>query len=417
MIKSIRGFRDILPPDSAVFAELEATARKTLGIYGYCEVRIPSVEMYELFVKSTGETTDIVEKEMYTFEDRKGRRLSLRPEGTPGLLRAYIQNQLGAQNPRQKLYYVGNMFRAERPQAGRYREFGQIGAEYIGNPSPAADAESILTLASVLRNFRLTDFNVEINTLGCPECRRKYRETLLKFLSRQKSEFCENCASRIERNPFRVLDCKIDGPKLSDSLPKLELCKECQTNFDEIKNLLEKQNQKFNVNPKLVRGLDYYNATVFEFTVQGIGSQDAVAGGGRYDALIKSMGGADTPAIGWALGIDRVVNARLAKEKATELGVDVFVVSLDGKFNEMAFSTMQKLRGQGISTDGAQFLQNIKNQMKSANRSGAKAVIIIGEDEVKKSVYTLKDLTSGEQLQVPFDQIQTAISKITKKNQ
>ncbi|HOW90537.1 MAG TPA: histidine--tRNA ligase, partial [Elusimicrobiales bacterium] len=306
MTVSLRGFRDILPPESDLFAAVESAARRTFALHGYREIRLPTIEARELFVKSTGDTTDIVEKEMYAFTDQGGREVAVRPEGTPGLVRAYIEHNLSQSGKNAKYFYIGSMFRAERPQAGRYREFTQIGAEYIGNPSPFADAEAIIMLVRLLEQAGLPGLSVEINSLGCAECRGAYRAVLTSFLKGVSGELCEPCRSRIERNPLRALDCKADGPALAGKAPKLSLCAPCAEHFGRTQDLLKSAAVEFRVNTGMVRGLDYYTRTVFEVRTRALGSQDAVAGGGRYDDLVRSMGGPQAPAIGWAMGLDRV---------------------------------------------------------------------------------------------------------------
>ncbi|MDD2774294.1 MAG: histidine--tRNA ligase [Elusimicrobiales bacterium] len=409
-IQSIRGFRDILPPQSGIFASFEAKAREVFARYGYSEIRVPTVEMKELFVKSTGETTDIVEKEMYAFEDAGGRHLALRPEGTPGVVRAYIENNLHAQDPRRKFFYVGSMFRAERPQAGRYREFEQIGMEYFGNAHPAADAESIALLASVLSAAGLTDFRADINSLGCAQCRPVYRQNLIAFLNSRKDALCENCKKRIETNPMRALDCKTDGPELFRTAPAQEFCPGCAEHFAAVQSLLKETGTPFEVNRAVVRGLDYYSRTVFEFRSSAIGAQDAIAGGGRYDALVGSMGGPQVPAIGWALGADRVVSL-LEKNAAPQSGPGVFVVSMEEATHRTAFRLLAQLRAAGVCADGGAFAQSMKAQLRAADRCGAKFAVIIGGDEMQKRAAALKNLQTGEQKEIPFDDLPSILKK------
>ena len=408
MAKLVRGFRDIFEPQSNAFTELENCARGVFSTYGFGELRLPTVELKELFVKSTGETTDIVQKEMYAFEDAGHRQLAIRPEGTPGVVRAYLENNFVQNAPVQKLYYIGNMFRAERPQAGRYREFEQIGAEYIGNSAPAADAEVILMLKDIVAKFGAKNYVVKINSLGCDKCRPLYRQALIDFLSKEKDTLCENCQTRLEKNPLRVLDCKIDGARFAGRVPTMQLCPECQEHFDTVQHLL-KGKIDFVVDPMLVRGLDYYSRTVFEFQAGEL-SQNAIAAGGRYDSLIKNMGGPATPAIGWAMGAERVILSR--GEVPTQKQGSVCVVSLEKACNETAFNLMQDLRAAGVRTEGGLFDRNIKGQMKQADRCGARYALILGGDELQKQVATLKDLTTGEQKQIPFAGLVTEVKKI-----
>ena len=408
MAKLVRGFRDIFGPEAAALTALEASARKVFKLYGVSELRIPTVEQKELFVKATGTTTDIVQKEMYSFEDAGHRLLALRPEGTPGVARAYIENNFAQGSPVQQFFYIGNMFRAERPQAGRYREFEQIGAESIGNSAPAADAEMILMLKDIVSSFGAKNYRVKINSLGCDKCRPLYRQALIDFLSKEKDTLCQNCQTRLEKNPLRVLDCKIDGPRFAGRVPTLTLCPECQAHFDEVQRLL-KGKIDFIVDPMLVRGLDYYSRTVFEFQA-GDTSQNAIAAGGRYDGLIKSMGGPATPAVGWAMGVERVIASR--GEAPLSAQKSVFVASLAPACNETAFNLMQDLRQAGVRTEGGLFDKNAKGQMKQANRCGAAYALILGEDELAKNEITLKDLTSGEQKQIPLASIVQEVKKL-----
>lgn len=391
-----------------MFTELENCARGVLRRYGFTELRLPTVEQKELFVKSTGETTDIVQKEMYSFEDAGRRQLAIRPEGTPGVVRAYLENNFTQAAPVQKFYYIGNMFRAERPQAGRYREFEQIGAESIGNSAPAADAEMILMLKDIVSAFGAKNYSVKINSLGCDKCRPLYRQALIDFLSKEKDTLCENCQTRLEKNPLRVLDCKVDGPRFAGKVPTMTLCPECQAHFEEVQRLLTGKID-FIADPMLVRGLDYYSRTVFEFQA-GDTSQNAIAAGGRYDGLIKSMGGPATPAVGWAMGVERVIAARGETPAAREKSV--YVVSLGRECNETAFNLMQALRQAGVRTEGGLFDKNAKGQMKQANRAEASYALILGEDEMAKKEITLKDLTSGEQKQVPLESIVQEVKQL-----
>ena len=408
MAKLVRGFRDIFEPQSNQFTQLENCARSVFALYGFGELRLPTVELKELFVKSTGETTDIVQKEMYAFEDAGHRQLAIRPEGTPGVVRAYLENNFVQQAPVQKFYYIGNMFRAERPQAGRYREFEQIGAEYIGNASPAADAEVILMLKDIVSSFGATHYVVKMNSLGCDTCRPVYRQVLIDFLSKEKDSLCENCQARLEKNPLRVLDCKIDAARFTGRVPTMQLCPQCQEHFDTVQRLL-KGKIDFVIDPMLVRGLDYYTRTVFEFQA-GTTSQNAIAAGGRYDTLIKHMGGPATPAIGWAMGVERVIASR--EQEPAAFAKQVSVVSLEKACNQAAFDLMQALRAAGIRTQGGLFDKNIKGQMKQADRCHAAYALILGGDELAKQVVTLKDLTTGEQKQFPLGEIVNEVKKL-----
>ncbi|HCC49338.1 MAG TPA: histidine--tRNA ligase [Elusimicrobia bacterium] len=413
-LHSLRGFRDLLPPDSALFASLEAAAREVFALYGYQEVRIPTIELKELFVKSTGETTDIVEKEMYAFTDGGGREVAVRPEGTPGVVRAYIEQNLSQNGRNAKFFYIGNMFRAERPQAGRFREFTQIGAEHIGNASPYADAETITMLVRLLEKVGLTGCSVELNSLGCADCRKTYRETLLNYLRLNAATLCEPCKGRIERNPLRALDCKIDGPALAEKAPRLSLCPACEEHFARTQQLLKISGVEHKVNPGLVRGLDYYTRTVFEVRSSALGSQDAVCGGGRYDDLVKSMGGPAAPAVGWALGVDRL--AMLLKDKpAPDHSPKAFVVAASKEAGAKAYELLTAVRAAGVSADFSSFDLSLKSQMRSADKSGASFALIIGEDELKAGTCAVKPLKQpGEQKIIPLPETPSTLSQLLK---
>ena len=414
MINSLRGFRDLLPPESDLFTRIEAAAREVFGLYGYQELRIPALEKKELFVKSTGDTTDIVEKEMYAFTDGGGREVAMRPEGTPGVVRAYIEHNLGQTGRNGKFFYIGSMFRAERPQAGRYREFTQIGAEHIGNPSPAADAESISMLVRLLEKAGVTGCSVVINSLGCAECRKAYREILLGYLRGRAEKLCEPCRGRIERNPLRALDCKTDGPWLAQEAPKLSLCPACETHFSATQRLLGAAGVAYQVNTSLVRGLDYYTNTVFEVRSSALGSQDAVCGGGRYDDLVKSMGGPAAPAIGWAVGVDRM--AMLLKDKpAPDSAPKTFIVAASKEAGDKAFALVTAMRAARISSDFSNFELSLKSQMRSADKSGAAFALLIGEDELKAGTVAVKSLKEhGEQKTVPLPDAPSTIQQLLK---
>lgn len=401
-LQSVRGFKDILPPDSERTAAFENSARRVLERFGFRELRLPTLEALELFVKSTGETTDIVEKEMFALTDAGGRSLALRPEGTPGAVRAYLQHSLHGQGGRTKLFYMGSMFRAERPQAGRLREFEQIGAESFGNAHPAADAEAILALCEIFDEGGLRGRTaVHLNNLGCenPDCRPAFRARLLEFLRSVSSELCDNCKRRIERNPLRALDCKGDAPRLKSDprTPKLSPCADCRRHFETLLALLPSQGPSAPVlDDSLVRGLDYYTRTVFEIKSREVGSQDALAGGGRYDGLVKSMGGPDTPAVGWALGVERTLMAlKAAQEPPLRPGPAVYVASQSEapEIERAAMGLLQSVRAAGFSAEGGYFGHSLKSQMREADRLGARFAAIFGESEFREGgKCTVKDL-------------------------
>ena len=415
-LRALRGFRDLLSPETDIFSYIENAAKEIFKVYSYNEIRIPTVEMAELFIKSTGETTDIVEKEMYSFIDAGKRNIALRPEGTPCVARAFVQHKLNLSGKNSKFFYIGNMFRAERPQAGRFREFEQLGIEYLGNPSASADAEAIILLMAFLKKTGAKDYFAEINSLGCSDCREKYKKELLEYLKKNASELCQWCQNRIEKNPLRALDCKTDGPKLSLEAPKLSLCADCSTHFEKVEELLRIAKIDFKVNKNLVRGLDYYTRTVFEVKSSALGSQDAIAGGGRYDNLVKSMGGQDTPAVGWSLGVDRL--AILLKDTITlkNNSPKVFVVCADkNAFNE-SFKILNNLRNGNISADFSNFELSLRSQMRSADKSGATLALIMGEEELKNSSCSIKFLKSEEkQQEIPLNELLKKTKNILNK--
>lgn len=416
--KPLRGFRDLLPPDSELTTALEAAARETLALYGYAELRLPALELRELFVKATGETTDIVEKEMFQFEDAGGRRVALRPEGTPGAVRAFLDARLSQQGAGAKLFYSGPMYRAERPQAGRYREFLQIGVEYFGNPHPAADAECILALRAVFARAGVADsLRLRLNNLGCDasaECRPAFRSSFREFLRAREDSLCESCRRRIERNPLRALDCKSDGPRLAEQAPRLKPCPPCFEHVEAVARLLASAGcDRIDRDPNLVRGLDYYTRTVFEFASDLVGSQDALAGGGRYDALVAGMGGPPTPAVGWALGVERSLLAASKLPGALEAlrrGMPaaelVFVASAGPApaLAEAGVRALEELRRFGIRAAGGLFAASLKSQLREAGRRGARYAVILGESELAAAIpsCTVKDMSDGSQRAVPL---------------
>jgi histidyl-tRNA synthetase len=400
-----RGTKDILPDASEQWRYVETKVRSVCDLYGYKEIRTPIFEHTELFLRGIGETTDIVEKEMYSFTDRGKRNITLRPENTAAVVRAYLEHKLYADTPLNKLFYIGPMFRYDRPQAGRYRQFHQFGVEAIGTSNAAVDAEIIILAVQFLKALGLTELKLNINSVGCPKCRPVYREKLQAFLHDKLDELCHDCQSRYDRNPMRVLDCKNEKcTELSQGAPKMAdcLCDECNTHFNQLKNLLKTANIEFVLNPRLVRGLDYYTKTAFEIQYSPLGAQSAVCGGGRYDGLIEECGGSSTPAIGFAIGLERVL---LALEKQNLLpnfegNLDALVVALDVESQPSAFKILCDLRKANFKSDMDFAGRSLKSQMKQANKLGAKYAIIIGEDEVKEASVMLKNMQTGEQEKV-----------------
>ena len=402
--QSIRGTRDILPPESAKWLWLEEKFRGVLSRFGYSEIRTPIFEYTELFHKGTGESTDIVLKEMYTFQDRGGRSLTLRPEGTPSVARSVIEHGLLKRSKVLKLYYFGPMFRYGRPQAGRFRQFDQVGAELIGDVSVDGDAESIHLHVMLLRELGLTAFTVKLNSVGCGKCRPYYSRLIQERLKDTLDGLCDDCKVRFDRNPLRILDCKVDDCKKAvERVPSILecLCEECLHRFDELKERLEAIGLDFQVDPGLVRGLDYYTKTAFEIHHSMLGAQSALGGGGRYDRLIELYGGLPTPAVGFAAGLDRILLA-VDKEKLEiplPAGTDVYVVSVSEKTRRKCFAVAAELRKTlRVELDLAR--RSLQAQMKGANSLGARFSVIVGEDELSSGVFTVKDMMSGEQAKV-----------------
>jgi histidyl-tRNA synthetase len=409
--KAPRGTHDIFGSQAAGMRFIEFAAKEVFARYNFTEVRTPIFEDFGLFTRSIGETTDIVEKEMYVFEDRKGRKLALRPEGTASLVRAYIEHRLDVSHPSGKFFYSGEMFRYERPQAGRYRQFSQIGGEYYGTLSPTADAEIITVAAKILGLCGIGNIKIHINSLGCAECRPKFRQALIDYFSSAK-DLCVDCNRRLEKNPLRLLDCKIDAHKFTN-VPQMAdyLCAPCKEHFTSVKGFLSSAQIDFVEDGKLVRGLDYYTRTVFEVRSGDVGAQEAIAAGGRYDNLVKELGGQNTPAVGFALGTERVW---LAAQKA---GLDerlgkteiVYVASMSDALYNQAFAFANNLRLDNISpeikalfnkkfaVEGPIISKNLTAQLKQADKLGAAKVVIFADDEFAKGNIIIKDMQTKEQ--------------------
>ena len=405
-----RGTKDILPDTVGDWNYVEGEIRELCRRFGYSEIRTPIFEHTELFQRGIGEGTDVVDKEMYTFTDRGERSITLRPENTASAVRAYLQNKLYAQSNLVKLFYIGSMFRYDRPQAGRMREFHQFGVEALGEANPAVDAEVILLAMNLLEGLGLKDLELSINSVGCPKCRSKYRTMLQDFFRDKLDDLCEDCRSRFERSPLRILDCKKDSdkPYMADA-PKITdcLCEECADHFAKLKELLSSAGISFNHDPRLVRGLDYYTKTAFEIKYPPLGAQSAVAGGGRYDGLIEEMGGNPTPAVGFAPGLERLL---LALESQNLLpkknrSVDAYVVALGEAAQAEGFKLLNSLRQQGLSAAMDFAGRSMKAQMKQANKLGARYSVILGEDEIAEGVVMLRSMEDSSQDKVPMDQV------------
>jgi histidyl-tRNA synthetase len=393
-ISAVRGFRDILPEESGLWQVLESQARASFAAYGFSEIIVPVVEKTELFARAIGETTDIVEKEMYTFVDRDESSLTLRPEGTASVIRAYIEHSLHHKEPVSKLFYIGPMFRRERPQKGRYRQFHQIGAEILGRDDALIDAELLLMLNDLFKTLRL-EVSVDVNSLGCPVCRPRFRESLQAFGESKLAQLCENCHNRLHRNPLRILDCKEPGCRAATSdAPVLRdfLCDECQAHFTKVETCLRQENVTININPRLVRGLDYYCRTSFEIIAHGLGSQNAVCGGGRYDGLVEQLGGPAVPGIGFAIGVERLVMLLQAQERHLSSAPDVFIAPLGEAAEGQAFSLARRLRQEGYWVELEGGGRGLKAQMRRADKLNARHVLILGENELTAGKATVRDM-------------------------
>ncbi|MDJ0331032.1 histidine--tRNA ligase [Planococcus sp. S3-L1] len=418
-IQAPRGTYDVLPDQSAKWQEVEQKINNLCRLYQYKEIRTPIFEHTELFQRGVGDTTDIVQKEMYTFQDRGDRSLTLRPEGTASVVRSYVENKLfGMPDQPVKLFYTGPMFRYERPQAGRMRQFVQFGVEAIGSKDPAIDAEVISLAMEVYRAVGLKQLRLVINSLGDTESRVAHKKALITHFEPSINEFCSDCQTRLEKNPLRILDCKVDrqhplmatAPSLADYLNE-----ESQAYFDEVQAYLSSMDIEFVVDPNLVRGLDYYNHTAFEIMsdAEGFGAITTLAGGGRYNGLVEDLGGPESPGIGFAMSIERLLLA-LEMEKV-EIGqsnnLEVYVVAMDETTKKKAFAVVRDLRLNGISADMDFAGRKVKAQMKSADRKGAAFVVVIGETELESGKVALKEMATGEQQEMAFEEIAASLLK------
>jgi histidyl-tRNA synthetase len=413
-IQLIRGFKDILPGETELWQYVERTAVTLFEDFGYREIRIPIMEKTELFARSIGEDTDIVEKEMYTFEDRQGDLLTLRPEATASICRAYIQHKMYARDPVRKFYTIGPMFRRERPQKGRYRQFYQIDAEIFGVASPYADAELIFLLRNLFERLKVTDTTAHVNSLGCPNCRPRFKAALSKLLAEAAPSLCSDCLRRKDRNPMRVLDCKVPGcreamagaPSIIDYL-----CEECRVHFATVTDTLSRLGVPYTVDKQLVRGLDYYTRTAFEIQTGALGAQSAVAGGGRYDGLIASLGGPTMPAIGFAIGFDRLAEIVALNTPAAVRPPDIYIAALGRAAGRMAFewTTALGLKGIGAAMDYED--RSLKAQMKQADRLGAGKVLIVGESELESGMAILRDMATRRQREIPLGGVVEALTE------
>ncbi|HEX9614859.1 MAG TPA: histidine--tRNA ligase [Bacteroidota bacterium] len=412
--RSIKGTKDILPGETARWQIVEQTIHRVFAIFNYREIRTPIFESTSLFSRSIGELTDIVSKEMYTFVDRSNESVTLRPEGTASTLRAYIQNNLGEQGSLMKLYYIGPMFRQERPQAGRLRQFHQFGAEALGSTAPELDVEMMLIALRIYESLNIRSTSLLVNSVGCEKCRPQYKQLLTKELLKIKSKLSPESQARIEQNPLRVLDSKDETDrKLTASMPLIKdhLCKECADHFETAQKILKSLGISFTIDGRLVRGLDYYTKTAFEITSKDLGSQDALAGGGRYDLLVEELGGKPTPGTGFAAGMERMMMVLEKKGEAVEpLKPKVYLIGLDESSRSWAFVKACELRAKGIPAETDYLGRSVKAQMRDANRQNADYVVVVGEQELKSGQAKLKNMKSGEELAVALEALGQSLS-------
>ena len=420
--KAIKGTKDVLPKDVHKNQYIEATVLETAQKFGYKEIRTPVFENTELFQRGVGDTTDIVQKEMYSFDDKGGRNITLRPEGTAGAARAFLENGLSNEALPQKVCYLASCYRYEKPQAGRLREFHQFGVECFGTASPLADAEIIALAKSVFDELGVKDLSLEINSIGCPKCRAEYHKALKEYFRARQDELCDTCRDRLERNPMRILDCKSPiCAEIAKSAPSVldYLCDECREHFEAVQKYLKAENIEFTVNPKIVRGLDYYTKTVFEFISNSIGAQAAVAAGGRYDGLIEELGGKPTPSLGFGMGLERLLllmetqGCEFPKSEAP----DLFIAALGEKAVLKAVETAQDMRAEGFSCVYDLNERNLRAQMKYADKLGAKFITVIGDNEVDEGITKLKNMATGEETEIALDTFVSGYYNITLSEQ
>ncbi|NOX24747.1 MAG: histidine--tRNA ligase [Deltaproteobacteria bacterium] len=402
MVKALKGFKDILPDEANLWQDVERVARQIFHRFGYREIRVPILEKTGLFARSIGETTDIVEKEMYSFTDRNGDSLTMRPEGTAPVLRAFIEHNLQAERPVQKLYTMGPMFRHERPQKGRLRQFHQMSVEAIGADQPEIDAE-IMAMASMVISELGLDVSLEINSLGCPKCRPAFNQALLDFLAENAGSLCPDCERRRYKNPLRVLDCKnktcqaryVNAPSI-----QAHLCPECAAHFQAVESYLKALDIRYKVNPFMVRGLDYYTRTTFELLTNALGAQSAVGAGGRYDGLIEQLGGPALPGIGFAMGLERLTLLLAAQQRKSSQRIDIFIAALGGAALERGVLLAHALRQRGVAVVMDYAGRSLKSQMKQAARHDSRFTLIIGENELAGGQAVMRDMESHEQVDV-----------------
>ena len=416
MIQIPKGCKDVLPSQVYLWHRIEETARKTAAAYAFKEIRTPVFEHTELFARGVGDTTDIVNKEMYTFLDKGGRSVTLRPEGTAGVARAFLEHGLAGGVMPFKAYYMISAFRYERPQAGRLREFHQFGAELYGAAGPEADAEAISFADSFLRALGLEKVALRINSIGCKHCRARYHEALKAYFAPHLGGMCEDCRNRYEKNPMRILDCKVEGCKaVAAGAPRMldYLCDDCRAHFDRVRSLLTQAGVAHTVDPSIVRGLDYYSRTVFEFVSAAAGAQGTVLGGGRYDTLLEQMDGKAVPAVGFAAGMERLLLVMESEDKlpAPEEGVDCYLAGMDASSRERAFLLANELRRQGVSCETDLMERSVKAQFKYADKTGARFVAVLGERELLEGAAEVKDMKTSSSERVKLEELANYIQR------
>lgn len=422
LTKAIKGTKDVLPAESYKNQYIEATCLSVAENFGYKEMRTPVFEHTELFQRGVGDTTDVVQKEMYTFDDKGGRSITLRPEGTAGAARAFLENGLSNEALPQKICYLTSCYRYEKPQAGRLREFHQFGIECFGATSPLADAEMISLAKQVFDELGVQKLHLELNSIGCPKCRADYHNALREYFKAHTNELCDTCNERLERNPMRILDCKSPVCKeISKNAPVVldYLCDECKEHFEKVKSYLDAMNIGYIVNPQIVRGLDYYTKTVFEFVSDEIGSQGTVCGGGRYDGLIEELGGQHTPSLGFGMGLERIQLVMEAQGCAfpEPNKLDLFIVAMGEKAELKAVEIAKDMRSEGFSVQYDLNSRSLRAQMKYADKVCAKYLVVIGEDEVNSGIAKLKDMQTGESTEVSLTTFVNAYYSVSMESQ
>ena len=421
-IKRPNGTEDVIPKNINKWHTVENIAKDVASMYGFKEIRIPTFENTELFQRSVGETTDVVQKEMYTFDDKGGRSITLRPEGTAGAVRSFLENGLCNEALPQKVCYLISCYRYEKPQAGRLREFHQFGVECFGTASPLADAEIIALAKSIFDTLGVRDLSLEINSIGCPKCRAEYHKALKEYFASRKDELCDTCKGRLDRNPMRILDCK--SPichEIAQGAPVVidYLCDECKEHFEKVQKYLDAQNIEYKINPQIVRGLDYYTKTVFEFVSNSIGAQGTVCGGGRYDGLVEELGGQHTASLGFAMGLERLMLLMEAQgcEFPQAEKPDLFIVALGEKATLKAVEIAKDMREEGFSALLDLNQRSVRAQMKYADKLGAKFNVVIGDNEVENKIAKLKNMQTGEETEINLDTFVSGFYNISLNDQ